>query len=85
MTEPEVAPAGTGTTMLVSLQLVGAPLTPLNVIVLAPCDPPKLVPEIVIAVPVMPDDGDRPPIEGDVTVNEQLPAMHRGPWPFTAK
>lgn len=36
MTLPEVAPAGTGTVMLVSLQLVGAVNVPLKVSVLAP-------------------------------------------------
>jgi hypothetical protein len=35
-TFPVVAPAGTGTTMLPALQLVGVPATPLNVTVLVP-------------------------------------------------
>lgn len=33
---PDVAPAGTGTTILVSLQFVGVAAVPLNVIVLEP-------------------------------------------------
>lgn len=36
ITLPVAAPAGTGTTMLVSLQLVGAPAVPLKVIMLVP-------------------------------------------------
>lgn len=39
-TLPEVAPDGTGTTMLASLQLVGAAFVPLNVTVLVPCVAP---------------------------------------------
>jgi len=35
-TEPVVAPVGTGTAMLVALQLVGAAAIPLNVTVLVP-------------------------------------------------
>jgi len=58
-TFPVVAPVGTGTTMLVELQLIGAAAVPLNVIVLAPCVAPKPVPVIVTDVPVAPDDGFR--------------------------
>src|SRR5262249_54146473 len=36
-TLPVVAPAGTGTTMLVADQLVGVAVVPLNVTVLVPC------------------------------------------------
>jgi hypothetical protein len=50
-TLPVVAPAGTGTVMLVELQLVGVPAVPLNVTVLLPCVAPKFVPVIVTAVP----------------------------------
>lgn len=39
-TVPEVAPTGTGTTMLVTLQLVGAAVVPLNVTALVPCVAP---------------------------------------------
>jgi len=38
---PLVAPVGTGTVMLVALQLVGVPATPLNVTVLVPCEAPS--------------------------------------------
>ena len=40
-TQPVVAPDGTGTRMLVLLQLVGVATVPLNLAVLAPCVAPK--------------------------------------------
>src|SRR5215471_14534638 len=46
-TFPVVAPVGTGTTMLVLLQLVGVAAVPLNETVLVPCVEPKFVPVIV--------------------------------------
>lgn len=58
-TFPVVAPVGTGTTMLVALQLVGVAATPLNVTVLVPCDAPKFVPAIVTGVPTGPEGGVR--------------------------
>src|SRR5215469_9723795 len=58
-TFPVVAPLGTGTTMLVALQLVGVAAVPLKVTVLVPCEAPKLVPLIVIDVPTAPDVGLR--------------------------
>jgi hypothetical protein len=58
-TFPVVAPLGTGTTMLVTPQFVGAALVPLNVTVLVPCVEPKVVPVIVTDVPTGPDVGDR--------------------------
>ena len=58
-TVPVVAPAGTGTTMLVADQLVGVAAVPLNLTVLVPCVAPKLVPAIVTAVPTGPLVGDR--------------------------
>jgi hypothetical protein len=80
-TLPDVAPLGTGTTMLVSLQLLGVPATPLNVTVLLPWELPKPLPLIVTDVPTAPEVGDRLVIEGvgaEVTVktpgsNEGLP------------
>ncbi len=59
MTFPAVAPAGTGTTMLVALQLAGAPAVPLKVTVLVPCVAPKFAPLIVTDVPIAPDVGFR--------------------------
>jgi len=58
-TFPVVAPTGTEATIFVALQLVGAAVVPLKVIVLAPCDAPKLNPAIVIGVPTAPEAGDR--------------------------
>jgi hypothetical protein len=57
---PVVAPVGTGTTMVVALQLVGVAATPLNVTVLDPCVAPKFVPLMVTGVPAGPDDTLRP-------------------------
>jgi hypothetical protein len=56
-TFPVVAPEGTGTTMLVALQLVGVAAVPLNVTV--PADDPKLVPVIVTDVLTGPEVGFR--------------------------
>jgi len=66
-TLPVVAPEGTGTTILVALQLVGVAAVPLNVTVLLPCEEPKLVPVIVTEVPTGPELGDKPVMPG-VTV-----------------
>src|SRR5271170_329398 len=57
MTFPVVAPAGTVTTMLVTLQLVAVAAVPLNVTVLVPCDAPKFVPVIVTDDPMAPELG----------------------------
>jgi len=56
-TFPVAAPLGTGTTMLVALQLVGVPTVPLKVTVLAPWVVPKFAPAIVTDVPTAPDVG----------------------------
>src|SRR6266850_2393055 len=70
-TLPVVAPAGTGTTMLVADQVVGVAAVPLNVTVLVPCVAPKLVPAIVTAVATGPLVGERlVTVGGTVTVNE---------------
>src|SRR5260370_39444418 len=63
-TFPDVAPAGTGTTMLVSFQLIGFADVPLNVTVLLPCNEPKPVPVIVTGVPMNPLLGFRDVIVG---------------------
>ena len=57
-TEPVVAPAGTGTAMLLALQLVGVAVVPLKVTVLDPCVAPNVVPDIVTDVPTDPDVGE---------------------------
>ena len=64
-TGPVVVPEGTGTVMLVALQLVGVAAVPLKVIVLVPWVAPKLVPVTVIGVPMPAAFGDRLLIEGD--------------------
>jgi len=58
-TLPEVAPAGTGATMLDALQFVGVATVPLNVIVLVPCVDPKFAPVIVTDVSAGPELGLR--------------------------
>ena len=57
-TLPVVAPAGTGTTMLVAAHVAGVAVVPLNVTVLVPCAAPKLDPVIVTDVPAGPVVGD---------------------------
>lgn len=54
-----MAATGTGTTMLVSDQLVGEPTAPLKLTKLVPCDAPKLEPVMVTGVPTGPDEGLR--------------------------
>src|SRR5262245_51080873 len=54
VTLPVVAPAGTGTTMLVADQLVGVAVVPLNRTVLEPCVAPKFVPVMMIEAPTAP-------------------------------
>jgi hypothetical protein len=56
-TLPVVAPAGTGATMFVALQLAGVAAVPLNVTVLVPCVAPKFAPVIVTDLPTPPDVG----------------------------
>jgi hypothetical protein len=65
-TLPVVAPAGTGATMLVGLQLVGVVATPLKLMVLVPCEEPKFVPVTVTEVPTAPEFGLRLVIVGGV-------------------
>jgi hypothetical protein len=65
-TLPVVAPLGTGTTILVALQLVGTAVIPLNLTVLVPCVAPKFVPAIVTEAPTSPDVGFRLVILGAV-------------------
>jgi hypothetical protein len=57
VTGPVVAPAGTGTRMLESLQLVGVAVVPLNFTRLVPCGMPKPEPAIVTAVLTVPEVG----------------------------
>src|SRR5271165_4465439 len=71
-TFPVVAPAGTGATMLVALQLVGVAAIPLNLTVLAPCVAPKFAPVIVTEVPSPPDVGFKLVMLGAGTVTVKL-------------
>ena len=76
ITFPVVAPIGTGTTMLVALQLVGIAAVPLKLTALVPCVLPKLVPLIVTGVPTGPEVGDRPVIAGiGLVVTAKLAAL----------
>ena len=63
-TFPAIAPVGTGTVMLVALQLVGVAAVPLNVTVLVPWLAPKFEPVIVTGAPTTPDVGLRLVMEG---------------------
>src|SRR2546429_9738910 len=56
-TLPVVAPAGTGATIEVALQLVGLALVALKKTALAPWVEPKLVPVIVTDAPTTPEIG----------------------------
>ena len=71
-TFPVVAPAGTGTTILVALQLVGVAGIPLNLIVLVPCVAPKFAPVIVTEVPSTPEVGFRLVMLGAGTLTVKL-------------
>ena len=78
-TLPVVAPAGTGTTILVADQLVGVADIPLKAAVLVPCVAPKFVPVIVTDVATTPVAGDSEVIDGGgVTVNPE-PLLARPP------
>ena len=68
ITLPVAAPLGTGTTMLVVLQLVGVAVVPPKVTVLDPCVDPKFDPFMVIEVPTNPDTGLRLEMAGPVGV-----------------
>lgn len=67
-TLPVVAPLGTGTAILVALQLVGVAVTPLNFTVLVPCVEPKFDPAIVTDAPTTPDVGLKLLMLGDTVV-----------------
>jgi hypothetical protein len=78
-TFPLVIPCGTGTTMLLELQLVGVEGTPSNVTVLVPCVEPKFVPVIVTRVPMFTARGDTSLILGPVEVTVKMSALLVGP------
>jgi hypothetical protein len=74
-TLPVVAPAGTGTTILVADQVVGVAIVPLNLTVLVPCVNPKFTPVIVTAVPTAPLTGERLVMLGAVLATVKATAL----------
>jgi hypothetical protein len=74
-TFPVVAPAGTGTTILVELQFVGVAGVPLKVTVLEPCVAPKLLPAMVTDVPTPPEVGDKLVMLGVVNTVKPTPLL----------
>jgi len=78
-TLPLAAPVGTGTTMLVELQLVGVVAIPLNVTVLVPCNAPKFVPVTVTEVPTGPEFGLKLVIVGGVVTVKSTPLLATPP------
>src|SRR5438309_6777831 len=78
-TLPVDAPLGTGTMMLVALQLVGAAAVPLNLTVLVPCVAPKFAPVIVTGIPTAPDVGFRLVRLGAVAATVKFNALLAAP------
>ena len=79
-TLPVVAPAGTGTTMVVSPHVVTAAVVPLKVtLLLAIWVAPKFVPVMVIDWPTEPEDEDRPVIAGGGTTVKFVGALLADP------
>jgi hypothetical protein len=78
-TFPVVAGPGTVTRMLLMLQLVAVACVPLKVTVLAHWLFPKLLPEIVTAVPAAPVVGDRLEIAGAGATTFTLPTVKYKP------
>jgi len=74
---PTGTPCGTGTTILVLLQLVGVAVTPAKVTVLVPCEVPKFVPVIVTEVPTGPVVGARLVIVGVAPAGGMISTMLR--------
>src|SRR5271165_409074 len=76
-TLPVVAPAGTGTAMLVAVQLVGTAAVPLNVTL--PCAAPKLVPVIVTEVPTAAEVGFKLEMFGVASTVKAMPLLASPP------
>ena len=74
-TLPVVAPDGTGTTMLVALQLVGVAVVPLNFTVLEPWLDPKFDPAMVTDAPTAPVVGERLVMLGAGTTVKLTPLL----------
>jgi len=82
-TLPVVAPVGTGATILVAFQLVGVAAVPLNLIVLVPCEAPKLAPVIVTEVPTAPAIGFRLVMLGTAPTVKSTPLLGTPPTSTT--
>jgi len=74
-TGPLMAVGGTGTTMLLALQLLGVAVTPLKVTVLSASAVPKFVPAIVTDVPAVADAGVMPAILGEGSTVKSIPLL----------
>ncbi|HTR67542.1 MAG TPA: hypothetical protein VMH85_17310 [Terriglobales bacterium] len=78
-TGPVVAPAGTGTVIEDPFQFVGAPATPLNVMVLDPWLDPNFDPETVTDVPGAPEVGDKLEMLGVASTVKLTPLLATPP------
>ncbi len=78
-TRPVLAPVGTGATMLVALQLVGAAGAPLNKTLLLPWVDPKSDPLIVTGTPIGPEEGVKFVIVGDGVTVKPTPLLGKLP------
>src|SRR5260370_19431177 len=74
-TLPVVAPAGTGATMLVALQLVGVASVPLNCTVFVHWDAAKYVQVMVEYVRAAAEVGDKPVMPGAATTAKLIPLL----------
>src|SRR5438552_4881299 len=74
-TLPVVAPAGTGATIEVALQLAGVATVPLNVTALVPWVEPKLPPAMVTDAPTAPELGDKLLMLGTASTVNDTPAL----------
>jgi hypothetical protein len=82
-TFPVVAALGTGTMMLVALQLVGVAAVPLNATVLDPWLAPKFVPVIVTEVATIPDVGFRLVMVGALALTVNVTPLLATPFTVT--
>src|ERR1700682_5206083 len=80
---PEAAPIGTGTTISVSLQLVGAAGVPLRVTVLASFVAPKFTPMIFTRSPAAAAGGEREEITGTIPTKKTRPLLVASPTVVT--
>jgi hypothetical protein len=82
-TLPVVAPVGTGTAMLVAVQLVGVATIPLNATVLVPCEGPKFAPAMVTDVPTVPEFGVKLVMLGGMRTVKLTPLLAAPPTATT--